>query len=87
MLLNESITTICHEWGEIPPLKDEIELIRLYGSKVIAVALNTEDCTNDEALAFQTSFEKELSLPVLLPLQQGVSKIIPFIQTLIRTEQ
>jgi uncharacterized NAD-dependent epimerase/dehydratase family protein len=76
-----------HEWGEIPPLKDEIELIRLYGSKVIAVALNTEDCTNDEALAFQTSFEKELSLPVLLPLQQGVSKIIPFIQTLIRTEQ
>lgn len=70
-------------WGEIPPVRDEIELIRLYGSEVIAIALNTEDCTEAEALSFQSDFEKELSVPVMLPLQQGVSKIIPLIQTMI----
>lgn len=71
------------EWGPIPPLRTEIELIKLYGSTVIAVALNTEHCTLEEALAFQSTYEQELSLPVLLPLEQGVSKLIPIIQALI----
>ena len=40
----------------------------MYGAKVIAVALNTEHCTNEEALQFQKQYEAELKLPVLLPL-------------------
>jgi len=70
-------------WGAIHPLASEIELIKLYGSKVIAVALNTEGCTGEEAFDFQMKFESELQLPVLLPLQQGVEKIIPLIKSLI----
>lgn len=71
------------EWGAIHPLASEIELIKLYGSKVIAVALNTEGCTEEEALGFQNKFESELQLPVVLPLQQGVEKITPLIKSLI----
>ena len=71
------------EWGTIHSVASEIELIKMYGSKVIAVALNTELCSIDEAFAFQKEYENALQLPVLLPLQQGVEKIIPVIQSLL----
>lgn len=71
------------DWGPIPTLSSEIELIKMYGSTVIAVAINTEHCSLEEAVAFQTQYEAELNIPVLLPLQQGVEKIIPFIKALL----
>jgi uncharacterized NAD-dependent epimerase/dehydratase family protein len=67
------------EWGAIHSLESEIELIKMYGSNVMAVALNTEGCTNEEVMGFQQQYETHLKLPVLLPLQQGVEKIIPII--------
>lgn len=70
-------------WGLIPPVETEIALIRAYGSVVIALALNTEDCTPDEAVAFQQQFAGQLGLPVLLPLQQGVDALVPIIQSLL----
>jgi len=70
-------------WGEIHSLTTEIELIKMYGSKVIAIAVNTEDCTEDETMYFQILYEKELNIPVILPLQQGVNKIIPLIKNLV----
>lgn len=72
------------DWGEIHSLVSEIELIKMYGSTVIAVALNTEHCTTEEAISFQKVYEFELEIPVLLPLQQGVEKIIPVIKSLIK---
>jgi uncharacterized NAD-dependent epimerase/dehydratase family protein len=72
------------EWGAIHSIASEIALIKMYGSEVIAVALNTEHCSNEEAVSFQQQYEADLQLPVLLPLQQGVEKIIPVIQALIK---
>jgi len=71
------------EWGEIPSVASEIELIKLLGSKVIAVAINTEHCTLEEALAYQKQYEAELQIPVLLPLQQGVSALVPELKKLL----
>ncbi len=71
------------EWGEIHSVSSEIELIKMYGSKVIAIALNTEHCTTEKAIAFQQEYENELHIPVLLPLQQGVKKVVPVIKKLI----
>ena len=71
------------DWGELPTVQSEIELIKMYRSTVIALALNTEKCTNDEALAYQAALEAEFNIPVLLPLQQGVSKIIPVVKQLL----
>lgn len=72
------------EWGEIHSIASEIDLIKMYGSTVIAVALNTEHCTDEEAFAFQKQYEKDLQLPVLIPLQEGVENIIPVIRSLMK---
>ncbi len=69
-------------WGEIPSVESEIEIIEKLGSKVIALAMNTELCTEDEAFALQSQFEKSTGLPVLLPIQEGVDKIIPVLNSL-----
>ncbi|WP_026995438.1 DUF1611 domain-containing protein [Flectobacillus major] len=69
-------------WGEIPSVVSEIELIEKLGSKVIALALNTEGCTQEEYLAYQKHFEENLQIPVLLPIQEGVERIIPILKSL-----
>jgi uncharacterized NAD-dependent epimerase/dehydratase family protein len=71
-------------WGEIATVQSEIELINMYGSTVIGLALNTEHCSIEEAIAFQGKYESELNIPVLLPIQQGVSKIIPVLKKLLQ---
>jgi uncharacterized NAD-dependent epimerase/dehydratase family protein len=71
-------------WGSIHSVASEIELIKLYGSTVIAVAINTEHCSREEAFAFQKEYEATLQIPVLLPLQEGVEKILPVIQSLLK---
>ncbi len=71
-------------WGVIPPVETEIEIIEKLGSKVIAVAINTELCTNEEAYAYQKQYEQKLNIPVLLPIQEGVDKIIPTLKDLIK---
>ena len=70
-------------YGKIRDLESEIELVRMYSSEVIAVALNTEHCTDDEAYEFQRSLEDKLKLPVLLPLQEGCDRLVPSIKSLL----
>jgi uncharacterized NAD-dependent epimerase/dehydratase family protein len=72
------------EWGAIPSLSSEMELVKMYGATVMGVALNTEHCTDEEAVVFQRQYEAELQIPVLLPLQQGVEKIISVISQLVK---
>lgn len=69
-------------WGRIPSVESEIEIIEKLGSKVIALAMNTEDCSNEEAYALQANYEASLNIPVLLPIQEGVDKILPILQKL-----
>jgi uncharacterized NAD-dependent epimerase/dehydratase family protein len=71
------------KWGEIPTVESEIEIIEKLGSKVIAVGINTEHCTNEEAFSFKKEYSEKLKLPVLLPIQEGVSNLIPVLQHLI----
>ncbi|GGK70755.1 DUF1611 domain-containing protein [Rufibacter glacialis] len=65
---------------KIPPISTEIELIRLYGSKVIAVTLNTAGLSLEEARTYQKQYQEELNLPVVLPLEDGVDQIIDLIK-------
>jgi uncharacterized NAD-dependent epimerase/dehydratase family protein len=71
-------------WGAIPPVETEIEIIEKLGSKVIAVAVNTEDCSIEEAFAYQKEYEQKLNIPVLLPIQEGVDKLIPTLKGLLK---
>lgn len=69
-------------WGPIHSIESEIALVAHYGAAVIAIALNTEHCNHEEALAFQAEYETSTRLPVMLPLQEGCGKIIPVLQQL-----
>lgn len=71
-------------WGKIPGIASEIEIIEKFDSKVIAVALNTEGCSREEAFKLQRQFAKQLNLPVLLPLEEGVQSILPALKELIQ---
>lgn len=70
-------------WGRIPSVESEIELIEKYGTKVLGLALNTEGCTNAEAFNYQDFYEKRLKIPVLLPLQEGAAKLLPFLREIL----
>jgi len=69
-------------WGLIPSLQSEIELITQLGSTVIALVINTENCSNEEVFSFQKEYEEKFKLPVILPLQEGCKKIVPVIRLL-----
>lgn len=70
-------------WGAIPSVESEIEIIRKFGSELLALALNTEGCTAGEAHTYQQHYQALLGIPVLLPVQQGVGLILPAIKALL----
>lgn len=71
-------------WGRIPSVESEVEIIEKFGAKVIALALNTEDCSAQEALDYQKHYEQQLQIPVLIPLEEGVEKLMPTLKELTR---
>ena len=64
----------------IPPLAEEIEMIRLMGAKVIAVTLNHENLDRNQLRDEQQKLQDELDLLVLHPLWDGVSPIVELIR-------
>jgi len=64
----------------IPTLENELALIRHYGSQPLGVTLNAEGLNPDEAKAVQQEYERSLGLPVLLPLEEGLERIVPAVQ-------
>jgi uncharacterized NAD-dependent epimerase/dehydratase family protein len=67
------------KWGPMPPVESEIKLINAYGAEVIALMLNTRDCTLEEATKAKDDYGKKLGIPVLLPIEEGVEEILPVI--------
>jgi uncharacterized NAD-dependent epimerase/dehydratase family protein len=70
------------DWGKIPSVESEIKLIESYNSKVIALVLNTRNCTRSEAEVSRKKYMEELGIPVLLPIEAGVESIIPVLEKL-----
>jgi len=69
-------------WGKIPSITSEIALINAYGAEVIALVLNTQGCTYEEAKSFQKKYSDELNIQVLLPMEEGIESILPVFLTL-----
>ncbi len=64
-------------------VEDEAKLIECYGAKLIAVTINEEGLSKEEAIKEQNRLEQSLGIPVIRPLEEGLSRIIPRIQTII----
>ncbi len=65
----------------IPPIAGELELIALYGSRVLAVTLNEDQCEADMQ-ACQEELSLRLGVPVLRPLKESLDPIVQRITAL-----
>ncbi|MEM6359605.1 MAG: DUF1611 domain-containing protein [Bacteroidota bacterium] len=61
---------------KIPPLEEEIELIKMLGTRTVAVTLNTQNLDTAEAQSTKLRIEEEIGLPVIAPLYDGVEVIV-----------
>ena len=64
----------------IPPIEDEIALIKFYGADTIAVTMNTRDATPEQTAEFKADYEQRLNIPVIQPLNEGLGALLPGIQ-------
>lgn len=63
----------------LPSAKEEIELIRQYGSEVIAVTLYNQTLPLDVLHEHKKRLEEELHVPVIIPLEDGVDELFEVI--------
>jgi uncharacterized NAD-dependent epimerase/dehydratase family protein len=64
--------------------KEEIELIKTYGTPTAAITINTAKMKTEEARAIAAQYEKELGIPAILPLEDGLDKLIPVFEKMIK---
>lgn len=64
--------------------KEEIELIKIYGAPTVAITVNTSKQTPEEAKKVAAEYEKELGIPAVLPLEEGLDRLVPIFEKLIR---
>jgi uncharacterized NAD-dependent epimerase/dehydratase family protein len=68
----------------IPALKDEIALIKIYGAPTVAVTINSAKMTTEEARVSVQNHQRELGIPVVLPLEDGVDSLTPVFEKMIK---
>jgi uncharacterized NAD-dependent epimerase/dehydratase family protein len=69
-----------HEGWPVPPIEEEIELVRLYGATVLAVTLNAERLSAAELAAAERDLRARLAVPVVRPLDDGVGELVPLVR-------
>lgn len=67
----------------LPEIKDEIELIKIYGAPTVALTVNTAKMTEKDAREYAATKEKELGIPAILPLEDGVDRLVAIFKDMI----
>ncbi len=70
---------------KIPPVSNEIKLVEMYGSQVLGITINTQKISLEEAYEHKVQLKKELGLPVILPVEEGVEELLPAITSIMKT--
>lgn len=76
-----------HLHNEIPSLVSEIDLIKMYGSRVLAISLNHEQLDAAERETVRMRIERETGLVVFYPLLDGSDRIDPVIDRYLEQER
>jgi uncharacterized NAD-dependent epimerase/dehydratase family protein len=63
--------------------QEEIALIKMYGAPTVALTINTGRTGSAEGKVLAAQFERELNIPAILPLEEGVHRLIPIFQKMI----
>jgi uncharacterized NAD-dependent epimerase/dehydratase family protein len=69
--------------ANIADLQDEIALIKIYGAPTVAITINTHKMSESDARIFAAAKEKELGIPVILPLEDGVQQLVAIFKDMI----
>ena len=69
-----------HLGYRVRPIEEEIELIRLLGAEVWAVALATRGLSESEVPDVRARLQDDLGLPVVLPLEEGVGALAEIVR-------
>jgi uncharacterized NAD-dependent epimerase/dehydratase family protein len=72
-----------HLGCRLPNVKDEIDLIRMYGAQTLAVTLNGEGGTAAELADYHNNLSQSLNLPVVCPLDADIESLLPVIRRFI----
>jgi uncharacterized NAD-dependent epimerase/dehydratase family protein len=75
------------EGFRIPPVAEEIALIRLLGACTLGLALNGEGLTPETLRESRTALERELGIPVALPLEEGFAALVPALRAFLADER
>ena len=70
----------------IPPVSDEIALIRTLGARTLAVTLNGEGMTPEALRTEQQRLGWGLGIPVVRPLEEGVEVLVPVVRDFLASE-
>jgi uncharacterized NAD-dependent epimerase/dehydratase family protein len=70
----------------LPDPKDEIALIKIYGSPTVALTVNTAKMKEEEARAYAKKYQTELGIPTILPLEDGVDALVPVFEKMIQAK-
>ncbi len=71
----------------LPPVKDEMALIEFYGARTLAVALHGEGFATETLRTHRSALRKELGIPVVMPLEEGVAELVTVAQRFISEER
>ena len=69
--------------ANIVDVKDEIDLIKIYGAPTVAITVNTAGLPEKDAREYAQQKEKELGIPVILPLEDTVKRLVPIFKEMI----
>lgn len=64
----------------VPEPEEEIALIRTYGAEVVAVTLNGKGWDEARLRAYRDELETRVKVPVVLPLEDGVERLVPVLR-------
>ncbi|MBK8100711.1 MAG: DUF1611 domain-containing protein [Planctomycetes bacterium] len=73
-----------HDGWPIPPVPDEIELLRHYGTRVLGLTLNHENLTAAQRSSAQQELEASTGLPAVWPLLEGADRLVPAIRQFVQ---
>jgi uncharacterized NAD-dependent epimerase/dehydratase family protein len=60
----------------MPPLSEEVELIRLYGAETLAIAVNAEGLDAQALARHRAAIERETGLPTCLPVGEPLDALV-----------
>ncbi|MEO1049084.1 MAG: DUF1611 domain-containing protein [Bacteroidota bacterium] len=67
----------------IPPPDDEIALIKLLGAPTLALTVNTKRMKAEDVKPYQEDMEQKLGIPVVLPLEDGMDRLVSIFRNMI----